>query len=51
MTDQSILEAALRDIAMGAQMMVETPLPNSALKRYAAEVKRVAEDAIKEAKS
>lgn len=42
------LRFVLRDIAFGAQMMLEIPGPaDSALKRYAAEVKRVADAALK----
>lgn len=37
------LESVLRDIALGARMMLESPVMNAALKRYAQEVKRVAE--------
>lgn len=37
---------ALRDIALGAQMMLEIP-GESALSRYAREVKRVAEAALR----
>lgn len=48
MFDPAELRFVLRDIAFGAQMMLEIPGPaDSPLKRYAAEVKRVADLALK----
>ena len=46
MNELETLRAVLRDLILGAQMMQDPVLTNPALKRYAAEVQRVAELAL-----
>lgn len=47
MNELEQLRAALRDLILGAQMTQDSVLTNPVLKRYAAEVQRVAEEALK----